>query len=336
MIITLIIVGCKPVKPLEVQPVMDESLTSTRIVFWQNYGPRCRSFPSKLHADGSCDDGDATLFNSLLCYAGSVESCEAVKNAQGDDGRWYRSPRKEELKMQKNSFSRDQMMGVLLYLVSTKDRAGARKWLEWMENNRKCFINYVAPINGQTCAVSVTVSCPDSPDGTCAVTPAMWQLIAEVWRFLDLPLSYRMENPWSELGDFASLTSWITSDISTDDVAFIETITNAKGYRLHLKGVHVLLKKAMGKQSEKLDKIVGQLRQRQPENLFFKYLDHGANVQLAKELVQVCPNPTRMVGLRNQWAWERRDSEQAWNHSMGWDCYFLGRLMTQKSNGLHD
>src|SRR5712664_1853578 len=54
------------------------------------------SFPSKYSASDPdhCDDGDMTLFNGMLCSSDDARGCDAVRGAQGSDGRWWRSPRR--------------------------------------------------------------------------------------------------------------------------------------------------------------------------------------------------------------------------------------------------
>ena len=105
---------------------------------WRSYAPVCPSgsgFASKPH----CDNGDFTLFNGLMCAAGMPEGCEGVRAAQGPDGRWWRAPTRIGDKNNDTvSFSRDMMMGVLLYLTETRDKDAAMKWLRWIKGNRAC------------------------------------------------------------------------------------------------------------------------------------------------------------------------------------------------------
>src|SRR4051794_20855639 len=74
---------------------------SDRLLFWEpphaflcsDHGIR---FPSKWTSNdpSSCDDGDMTLFNGLLCAAGDRRGCDGVSNAQDAGGRFWRSPRR--------------------------------------------------------------------------------------------------------------------------------------------------------------------------------------------------------------------------------------------------
>src|SRR4029077_14444607 len=106
--------------------------------------------------DTSCDDGDQTMYNGLLCAAGFKAGCLAVAQAQDDSGRWYRSPHRRwmwkarcpELLVWETSktpykdilyqercaygFSPDHNLSVLLYAVTQHDDRAYRNWLNWL------------------------------------------------------------------------------------------------------------------------------------------------------------------------------------------------------------
>ena len=111
-----------------------------------------------------------TLFNGLLCSAGESAGCDAVANAQGPNGRWWRSPRRIawEYPAHDVSFSPDQSLGVLLYVVARHDTVRFSKWLAWIESNRPC----TAKI-GNSCIVYGWLRfCRDDPDKRCTLRPA--------------------------------------------------------------------------------------------------------------------------------------------------------------------
>src|SRR5215467_8267273 len=103
----------------------------------------CRgAFPAKFDPlDGEqCGDGDMTLFNGLLCLSGEKDfSCNAVKQSQGTDGRWWRSPRRvgQEHPQYMVSFSPDQALGVLSYVLAKHDTAAFDSWLGWITAHRQ-------------------------------------------------------------------------------------------------------------------------------------------------------------------------------------------------------
>lgn len=338
------ICGCTPPDPhiYEVTEADIRSLESGKVIipdtyidWWEQTAPRCSQglFPSKTHDDGRCDDGDATLFNGLLCFSGYEKSCQTVAEAQDLNGRWWRSPRKEDLNRERNSFSRDQTVGVLLYLTKTKNTVAAQRWMSWMEENRKCFLNL--PFGGG-CAIKATVTCNDSDDATCVLSPNLWSLLHKVWSHMDLDPSFRMERPYSELGDLSRIIKPLKKEVSLDkeDLALMEADMVKVGYRLHLKGVQLLLKDALGPRTPKAQMLANLLYHKQPNNLFFQYLAEGPSQNLANLLMEQCPMPGHLPAVQNQWAWERADNDRAWERSIGWDCFFLGRLLVMEGSEL--
>ncbi len=107
---------------------------SDRVSLWESGALMCDaraapgeniSFPSKQtnKDEQPCDDGDMTLFNGLLCYAGDERGCIGVAAAQDPNtGQWFRSPR---IRLHGNdrggaSFSPDMALGVQLYLIKRR------------------------------------------------------------------------------------------------------------------------------------------------------------------------------------------------------------------------
>jgi hypothetical protein len=103
----------------------------------------------KYPPDGLCGIGDSVKLNALLCYAGELFACQAVKNSMDDNGRLWRSPvharpqgwphvewKNGRFHYPGNAtdFSRDHTLGFLLYLAVTKDTEAARKWLAWLNS----------------------------------------------------------------------------------------------------------------------------------------------------------------------------------------------------------
>ena len=89
----------------------------------------------------TCDDGDMTFFNSLLCASGDQRGCNAVSIAQDKTGRWWRSKRLiGQLDTdQQASFSTEQGLGVLIYMVKTGDKPRFEKWLKWIADNPRLY-----------------------------------------------------------------------------------------------------------------------------------------------------------------------------------------------------
>ena len=272
---------------------------------WRNLAPTCAGYPSKA----DCDDGDMTLFGGLICAGGESKGCDLVRDAQGPDGQWWRSPRRTSGNLgQPNSFSRDMAMGVLLYLATTRDSAAAERWLSWIHANRSCGVK--GP-RGKCLVPGVHRFCRDDKDFRCAMTPGNWAIMARVWDHLGLPRSTEMR----------------LSAGSDDLVLPTQAEHSPVGFQLHLLGVEALLKKRVGAESSAVTKATALLYERQPENPFFAYLAQGASPELEMRVDTLCPVIGDASTARNQWSWERDTTEQAWRNSMGWDCLFLSHLV---------
>jgi hypothetical protein len=135
---------------------------SARVAMWRHYAELCTlektiwqgatpaspdNFPTKDDAGTpanpqACDDGDMGLFNGMLCAAGETQGCLAVKNAQSDNGQWWRSP---ALKTRHTddpdspNINSDQLLGVLLYVLQENDSAAFRRWLEWVQTTGSAY-----------------------------------------------------------------------------------------------------------------------------------------------------------------------------------------------------
>lgn len=282
-----------PAAPPSPEPAPVERLPLTT---WKSWAPLCKGYPSKQN----CDDGDATLFSGLLCLAGENLGCDAVKAAQDNTGKFWRSPRRVGLDTS-NSFSRDMALGVLAYLVATKDKAGAQSWLKWIDQNSVCQVNV-----GGSCQLRTFRFCRDDSDGRCFVTPGMWSMMRRVWEHLGLPLHGEMRT----LGE---------------NTLVAETEQAAVGYQLHLKSVMALIYQKIGRGYPFEWDLVNIISERQPDNLFFRYLQEGASDSLIQSLQSICP--LEAPAETRQWTWERVTSEKAQLQSMGWDCIFLARLL---------
>jgi len=262
---------------------------------YESYAPYCGSYPSKEF----CDDGDMTLFSGLLCLSGDQRGCQGVKDAQSADGRWWRSPRRTNENLgHPNAFSRDMSLGVLAYLVQTKDEAAAKKWMSWIDRNRPC----VVKLFGSCRVRGFHRLCKNDEDFRCSITPELWAVIAEVWE----------HNNWST-------TPTMRLYRNTPDVPISE---NLKGYELHLKGVKAFIRQKMGK---KICKVADELVDQESWNPFFRYLKEGPSEAVKEAMVEVCP--LSQPAERRQWSWERRGYKEPWVKSMGWDCIFMSNLL---------
>ena len=267
----------------------------------------CEGYPSKEN----CDDGDSTIFNGLLCLSGEKVGCEAVKDAQGPDGRWWRSPRRMENSNFNSGtpFSRDQAMGVLAYLAATKDKAAALRWYQWIKDNRPCSIEN--PFTGNCTVKGLHRLCKGDDSMQCTITPTVWSLMGYVWSYIGLERSSLMSR---------------FSGSERSDIELEAAKTAKPGYRLHLKAIQSHISQYVGVGIN--SRIMRTLFERQPENPYFQYVLFGPSQAIFDKVIDVCPNPEYgFDSTRFQWAWERATSSEAWHESMGWDCIFLSNLI---------
>lgn len=275
------------------------------MIYWRNQGSLCAGYPSKEQ----CDDGDATLFNGLLCASGEQVGCDAVAAAQGSDGRWWRSPRRVgDNAGQSNSFSRDMSLGVLLYLQTTGDEARARSWLKWIDDNRPCSIKN--PVTGGCSVWGLHRVCRDDDGNRCSLTPTMWAMFATVWGKMG----------WSKHNEMKVHSG------AYDSFAAQEVEQTDLGYALHLKSVQAFITLKADPQHGVARQVVATLMRRQSQNPFFQWLDKGAHSDWESHLLNLCPSAERPSRRFHQWSWERDTAERAWEESMVWDCLFLGNL----------
>ncbi|MBX3350310.1 MAG: hypothetical protein KF747_16435 [Nitrospira sp.] len=288
---------------------------------WEQYAPFCAAADgSTAPSKESCDDGDTTLFNGLLCAAGDARGCDAVRRAQDPEtGRWFRSPRLQQSQHTSTgaSLSPDMALGIQLYLVSTNDIEGAYKWLKHIDDTVPCKIR--KPFSGSCWIRSIPQFCPDSEN--CMMRPGDAEILGHTVDYLHQkgmpPLPHGSLRGY--LGTFGS--TWLND---------YNAHTNKLGYSLHLVAVEAFLLKRMGHTNSEVQIQIEKLNHRDPGNPFFEYLRDGATSHVREIILNACPRDTESLpGKYFQWAWERAMSEQAWKESMLWDCIFMGKLLAK-------
>jgi len=292
--------GCRPsqyqstllsARTVLVSPAEQVSLLKNHREQIEAWVQRCGASVAKEN----CGVGDAALFNGLMCLSGDELSCEAVRLSQGLDGRMWRAEHRVASDAV-NSFSRDMAMGVLAYLIATRDRALAQRWLAWIEGNQYRM-------------------CRESTDNRCEFTPGFWMLFREVWEYLGL-----------------SPNSKMTSAIVDESVvALLQAHFAPAGYQLHLAGVNALLRRAMGQSSATLNSLTDSLAHRQPANPFYAYLARGTLPDVIEKTVAWCP--ASAPESRSEWSFERDEKEVPWARSMGWECLMLINFLLKDLKG---
>lgn len=300
-----------------------------RMAFWETKAFSCNAagviYPSKEHAvdPNSCDDGDMTLFNGLLCASGDARGCDAVKNAQGIDGRWWRSPGKIGVEARPGtkdeaSFSPDMALGVWLYVTTEKNSKDYQRWVHWLDAERPCIATL-----GNTCVVKgwPRVCRDDALDKRCTFRPTTCNLLEIVGKNLSVPEG---ELCRKVLRDFKIRDDYI---LPTAELAAADGLFNQPGYPMHLAAVQIFLLERIGLTSVYTRTGAAMLALRDMKNPFFLFLSEGPTERVRELVLEQCPSPGRPSVQRSQWSWERSSGEAAWRNSMYWDCIFMGHLL---------
>lgn len=289
---------------------------------WAQFGATCPSgYPAKPSTDQPCDDGDSVIFNGLLCYSGNEVACKAVGESQTSDGRWWRSPRRAagEGRVSAASFSRDQLIGVIFYLMTlykTEPEQAQKKataWHNWIKANGDSL-------------------CTDAPT-TCRVAPANWTLLARLFDFMKLPLDNNLQNYLGTESNKIVLTviqlftepgfqlhNYAATALAFAEMGFAETMVP------WLKAV----KKVKGMEDNPFIELTGKLVCAGTCNSKTT-LDSWSLDAIADKVLSQCPDVATTASNRSQWGWERKNSEKAWENSMGWDCVFMANYLARVS-----
>lgn len=313
------------VTPLAAAMNSDPELTQW-LAFWESHAPTCEvppgstAHPSKF----ACDDGDMTLFNGLLCASGDERGCKAVAAAQRPDGSWHRSPRlaEDRAARQSDSFSPDMGYGVMLWIIAKRDNPAARaqfaSWLHWLEVNQFCKseTNQLGEPERQ-CSLRV---CLDASEQGCYPGPGWIASLASVVHALGLDTEI-MDPDLRALFDKLrnEALNWLALDAQL----------NAPGFSRHLAAAALWIHMQLNTSDPAgvLPRVGARFTQKEPRNPFFAYLA-GSPPEATRSLtLSLCPKDESQLKRKNQWAWERTDSEEAWRDAMLWDCIFMARLL---------
>lgn len=312
---------------------------------WRGAAPLCDGAPSAQ----SCEDGDMTLFSGLLCAAGESAGCAAVKDAQGPDGRWHRSPRLRrhpELRP-KDSFSWDMALGVQIYAARTGDHASLSRWLSWVEANRPCLTETPDILGKSYCLVRgwPRWCTDDHEEHGCTARPQDLATLAVTLEQLHIAVPPPAEDPLP--GGLAGIILKPLQDAARDanaqlslqrllpparelqpTIILLDAMGNRPGYSRHLVGVEVMLFRAVGLEPAEVSASARILATSEPENPFFLYLAEGPTDAVAVQTLRLAPpDSASLPQTRADWAWQRTDQEKAWLRSSLWDFVFMGRLL---------
>lgn len=251
------------------------------------WAEKCQGGVSKKN----CGDGDSTLWNGLLCASGEAFACEAVAASQDESGRVWRSPRLKGIDPQ-NTFSRDMGLGTLAFLARTGNKDFGEKWSAYINSNRGLC---------------------EQGNGSCNVPPSFFWIYNEVAGHVG----------FSKLNGNV-IFGFVDSTVDDNWLAIQANLAPA-GYQTHLVGVNAYIRLLMGTWNNPLQIAADKIHDREPQNIFFEYLSKGKGQGLVDKLVARLPFGPNLD--RDQWCWERTDSENACQKTMGWDFIFTINLM---------
>ncbi|UOF01339.1 hypothetical protein [Bdellovibrio reynosensis] len=279
-------------------------VANERIQHWKSIAPLCEHKQIPYPSKGNCETGDMTLFSGLLCLSGEEEGCKMVADSLDQKGQWWRSPHLIGSNEQTNDFSGDMFAGAMAYLHKTKDIASYNRWVNFLLANTKDI-----PAAG-TPRLTFHRSCFKDTNGTC-------QLMGDDWYWLKR-LGNQLGVNTDHFPDYGYEPSWL----------LIQSLTNERGFRLHLVAVAVLNHLHQKTKNVNIDLAAKVLSAREPENPFFRFLAFGKEKRVFELLDKYCPAfgsaaPTR----QHQWSWEREIEDKAYESSMGWDCVFMANLI---------
>ena len=307
VIISLLAVACgsEPKRPIH----SERFAINQRVQQLREWAPIFEEAPTRRLPDGRPgDNGDMVLFNGLLCSVDVKEACEYVKASQfikeghPHTGRFFRSPQARKQYEASNvepnnAFSRDMMLGVLLYLAHTKDVKTLQSFGSFLQRSK-----------GQLCF--------KADDNRCDSGPNM--------RYLLLRVSQRLKQPLT-LSGIAVVNAEIYLSSLLASARFGEL-----GFPQHLIAVQVyLLEELSLSKTFTVDQVRQTLHSRNPKNAFFSWLARDYQVAIS-QFFRYAPSQVIEPGKQRQWSFERADAEEAHLASFAWDFIFLGKLMSKE------
>jgi hypothetical protein len=189
-------------------------------------------FPSKA-AQQRSSQGDCVLFSALMTYAGIEEARGYIPACIAEDGRPVRSPDRIAEPDSVDAFSKDMLLGVLLWTLITRDPAPLDRLIGYV-NRTGCL-------------------CEKASDRRCTLTPQMTYLTNKVAQAVGLKA--RLKGDW--------LPGWLFSALET-----ASALVTPLGYQCHLISVKSLIRRLLGKESQLVPTILADRDSGNPWFLF--------------------------------------------------------------------
>jgi len=198
--------------------------------------------------------GDCVLFNALLSFSGIEEALGYTPACIAPDGRPVRSPDLLSEPSERDGFSKDMLLGVLLWTLVSRDPAPLERLIGYV-NKTGCL-------------------CPKSSDRRCTLTPQMTYLTNQVAKAVGCKA--RLKGAW--------MPGWLFSAL---EVA--SALVTPLGYQCHLLSVKALICKLLGQSVAVVPKV---LARRDSQNPWFLWLD-GQEEKAALTLLSLNIQPGR-------------------------------------------
>lgn len=108
-----------------------------------------------------------------------------------------------------------------------------------------------------------------------------------------------------------------------------EALVTDPGYGLHKVGVKIYILQQIGLADPDTQRAGAVVAGKSAGNAFFSYLA-GRSKEAADEVLNKCPSQGGIQPAnRQQWTWEREESDMAWLASSYWDCIFATKMLTR-------
>ncbi len=348
---------------------IDDELRSLRKLAW-TWTKRCDGItPTKFQGD-ECDPlkgggsgvGDSVLFSAILCYSGEDWAGESVRRSQGADGRMWRAPQRVNQDSEP-TFSRDHLLGALLYMVTLKKRGqgdvaiefGKKLW-DWVAEKRRKEIQKAVDEISSISTLRDLVRNPkrtldtilggaipsryricDGSDDYCSISLIPYghwgRLMLEVWKYVGVPTNIsksiirKISIPF--VPDLSFSPDFDLSEYSGVDYHLIfdqNNLANAIGgssFHNHLSIVTALILREIGQSTAKSEQMVKAIAESNPNPLFL--WANGQFDAAKQKVIELCPTVQPIE--RTQWAWEREYEQKAWEKSFGWDFVAVINLL---------
>ena len=350
---------------------INDELGALRKLAWA-WAKRCDDItPTKFQGD-ECDPvkgggpgvGDSVLFSAILYYSGEEWAGESVRRSQGADGRVWRAPQRVG-KDSEPTFSRDHLLGAMLYMVTLKKRGkgdiaiefGSKLW-DWIAEKRRKEIQKAVDEISSISTLRNLVRNPrktldtilggavpsryricDGADDYCSISLIPYghwgRLMLEVWKYVGVPTSVSKsvsrKIPIPFVPDLSFSLDFDLNEYSGIDYDLIfeqnnlANVIRDSSFHNHLSVVTALILREIGKSSSKSEETVKAIAQSNP-NPFLLWMN-GQFDEAKQKAVELCPRV--QPAERAQWAWEREYEQKAWEKSFGWDFIAVINLLLE-------